>query len=211
MQGMKTRVGLAILCAVIGGFGVLKLALPGGAEPGVPRAGADENPVQIDSSNLIQVLSNYKSWKVVNPERYFVPNPTAALCAAPTQAEVSPHRGKYILVYTNPRAERPLTQMKTPVFPRGAVVVKEKYASAEAETPELLTVMVKQAKGYNPAAGDWAYFVVSAPELKIIAGGKLKNCASCHTISKASGYVFRSYLPAETDAKLRSGLFKSMS
>lgn len=200
---MNRRMRGVIFAAALAGGCVLKLALFAD-EPVQPNAASREAPVLVDSSNLLRMLGDYKNWTQVNTKRHYVPDMTAALCAAPPRSgPVSPHGGKFISVYVNPMGRKPMLEAKHPVFPVGSVVVKEKYSSETAKEPELLTVMVKRAQGYNPKGGDWQYLVVAAPKLEITASGKLENCQSCHAPQKSVDYVFRTYLPEKVSARLR--------
>jgi hypothetical protein len=119
----------------------------------------------------------------------------AALCAPASPARSqSPHGPKYIVVYTNKRAQAAMAdlQFKT-AYPEGSVIVKEKLSTPDAKKPELLTVMVKRGKGFNSEAGDWEFFVTDA-HLKITARGKdTSACISCHQAAAKQGYVFRTY------------------
>lgn len=95
-----------------------------------------------------------------------------------------------------------MLERKAPSFPAGSVIVKEKLPSRDSDTPELLTVMIKKGKGFNPASGDWEYMVVDGSGSKVLAQGKLENCQSCHTAKPATDYVFRTYLSDEAVNKL---------
>lgn len=68
------------------------------------------------------------------------------------------------------------------VFPVGTVLTKEKFGNPQGTgTPELLTVMVKREKGYNPACFDWEFLVVEGSGKKVQERGKLERCQGCHT------------------------------
>ncbi len=86
---------------------------------------------------------------------------------------------------------------KIPKFPEGSVIVKEKSLSENSSSLELLTVMIKQKKGFNATTGDWEYMVVNGAGTKVEGRGNLENCQSCHILNKQTDYVFRSYLPEE--------------
>jgi hypothetical protein len=136
----------------------------------------------------------------------------AARCAAPDPAERSaqddsrpenPHESKFIRVWVNKIGRKALLEMKTPNFPVGSMIIKEKLAEEKSETPELLTAMVKRERGYDTAGGDWEYAVLQGSPFKIIASGKLDNCQACHYPQKEDGYVFRDYLPQDVADTLR--------
>jgi hypothetical protein len=150
-------------------------------------------------------LCKYRSWKLVNPDPIFVPDPVAALCAAPAGPIArSPHDGKFMRIFVNAIGRNAMMKQKTPHFPIGSMIVKEKLPSAKSRKPELLTAMIKRAKGFNPASGDWEYVVLNGSATQIQQHGRLSNCQSCHADQKAADYVFRDdYLPSPIAAKLR--------
>jgi len=102
---------------------------------------------------------------------------------------------KFVTVYVNRLGKPAMTEQKSPVFPVGAVIVKEKLSSRDSKSPELMTVMVKREKGYNPDAGDWEYSVIDGAGKKVVEQGKIQQCISCHDESPArqSDHVFRQY------------------
>lgn len=63
-------------------------------------------------------------------------------------------------------------------LPSGARVIEALGSSPEGPA-DLYYVMEKQASGYFPEGGDWAYFVIGKGG-EIRAEGKLKLCARCH-------------------------------
>jgi len=150
-----------------------------------------------------EVISGYKKWTRVNPKPTQVPAQVAQLCA-PAFAPVSPHASdKYITVYVNDIGRHAMMEEKTPHFPQGSVVVKEKLTNFKSTTPELLTVMVKRERGYNPESGDWEYMIIDGNGLSVKERGKLENCQSCHLVDKSTDYVSRNYLPAEVAKQLK--------
>lgn len=80
---------------------------------------------------------------------------------------------------------------RKPIFLPGSVLVKEKLATATSSSPELLTVMRKREKNYNPAGGDWEYMVFDGAGEHLQADGRLGNCQSCHAQWKRFDYVSR--------------------
>ena len=164
------------------------------------------------SNTTESLISGYRQWAKVNPHPLEMFKTVAELCAAPTlrnradsakpQAD-NPHFRKFITVYVNPTGRAAMLKQKTPHFPVGSVIVKEKLAEETSKDPELLTVMVKREAGYNPASGDWEYLVMDGKGEKVTAQGKLESCNACHTGVKDNDYIFRSYLPRDAKAKLR--------
>jgi hypothetical protein len=83
------------------------------------------------------------------------------------------------------------------IYPEGAVIVREKLET-EAGSPELLTAMIKRKKGFNPAASDWEFLVISGDATKITKREKTGACQSCHQSVSVKDFVFDSYLPVST-------------
>ena len=66
-------------------------------------------------------------------------------------------------------------------FPVGTVLTKEKFDNPKGTgMPELLTVMVKREKGYNPACYDWEFLVLDGKAERVLERGKLARCQGCH-------------------------------
>lgn len=181
------------------------------------RLTSSESPPVLSSpsaqATLIDVLQvkevqGYRNWTRVNPEPVYM-NPVAATaCAAPvvarrTREEGSPHAQRYITVYVNDVGRRAMMKERKPRFPEGSVIVKEKLLAKDSATPELLTVMIKRAKGFNPASGDWEYMVTNGAGSEVQARGKLSSCQSCHTPMTTTDYIYRSYLPGMVQDALR--------
>ena len=83
------------------------------------------------------------------------------------------------------------------------MIVKEKLGSADSQSPELLTAMIKREKGYNPESGDWEYLVLNGTASSLTKRGKLINCSGCHLAYKTTDYVTRTYLSDEVRRQLR--------
>lgn len=66
----------------------------------------------------------------------------------------------------------------------------------EAGSPKLLTAMIKRTKGFNPAANDWEFLVISGDAKKIKQREKTGACQSCHESVSAKDFVFDNYLQA---------------
>ena len=158
----------------------------------------------------VNEIEGYKNWTKVNAVPRLMPERVAYACAywaAPGGIEIdgktNPHRDKYFTVYVNDTGRAAMLKQKSPKFPLGSVIVKEKLSDKDSQTPELLTVMIKQRKGFNPTSGDWEYMVLDGTGTKIEGRGKLENCQGCHLGNKKRDYIFRTYLPDETTNSLK--------
>ncbi len=153
-------------------------------------------------------VAGYKDWTKVNEKPEYMAPRVSAMCAMPTQAQIddeskNPHINKFINVYVNAIGKDEMLTKKNPQFPVGTVVVKEKLAAPESETPELLTVMIKREKGFNPEVGDWEFMTLNGAATEVTAKGKLESCGSCHLGYKQNDFITRTYLPEEFRRKLK--------
>jgi Cytochrome P460 len=151
----------------------------------------------------VKEIAGYRGWSKVNTEPQLMPDRTSFLCAAPLATAKDPHLNKYATVYVNDIGRKAMLEQLKPFFPEGSVIVKEKLPDKSSQEPELMTVMIKRGKGFNPTSGDWEYMVVDGAGTKVVAQGKLENCQSCHTAKPGTDYVFRTYLPNEVLGKLK--------
>jgi hypothetical protein len=158
----------------------------------------------------VKEIAGYRDWSKVNPEPQVMPEPAAQLCGIAVSpagvlidGDKNPHRRKYLTVYVNDIGRKAMLEKKAPRFPPDSVIVKEKLSDKNNPAPELLTVMIKRGKGFNPTSGDWEYMVVDGTGSNVTAQGKLENCQSCHTARPGTDYVFRTYLPGEVLSQLK--------
>ncbi len=158
----------------------------------------------------VKEIAGYRAWSKVNPEPQLMPDPVAQLCAAvvsPTgvnvDGEKNPHRHKYLTVYVNEVGRTAMLEKKLPTFSPGSVIVKEKLPEKSSQAPELLTVMIKREKGFNPTSGDWEYLVLDGAGTRVQARGKLESCQACHSARPKTDYVFRTYLSNGAMNKLK--------
>ena len=163
-----------------------------------------------DATDALKAIAGYRNWTRVNPRPELMHVRAALDCAislspsgADVDGETNPHKRKYITVYVNDSGRNAMMEQLSPKFPEGSVIVKEKLSEPSSQTPELLTVMIKREKGFNPESGDWEYAVFDGTGTKLESRGKLDNCQSCHLSHPKSDYVFRSYLPYEIRNKLK--------
>ena len=105
------------------------------------------------------------------------------------------HEDIFGSVYVNPVGHPVFISDSPTEFPEGSVIVREKISGKQPLMPELLTVMVKRGKNFNPASNDWEYLVVDGSGAGVLARGKMDSCNSCHSQKKETDFVFRSSLP----------------
>jgi hypothetical protein len=208
---MKSRTRYALNCAalLVAASLVASLAFSRSApqaKASAPRA--DELPSPSQPAQLSEI-QGYREWAKVNPRPVpIVSRLVAAMCARPTNDDrahdvSSPHANKLITVYVNELGRQAMMNELKPTFAVGSVIVKEKLAREEAGEPELLTVMIKRERGFNPPVGDWEFMATNGSGTKADARGRLESCQACHVLMKETDFVSRSYLPDELRSKLR--------
>jgi hypothetical protein len=166
---------------------------------------SDLGSTSMDANQTVQQFEGYKTWTRVNPKPFLLESYVSRMCA-PATAQLkddSPHKNKFIFVYVNEPGRKAMMTEMNPQFPQGSVIVKEKLASQNSSSPELLTVMTKREKGFNPASNDWEFLVLSGDTKTVQAQGKLENCIACHTAQRGNDFVFRNYLPKEALQNLK--------
>lgn len=158
----------------------------------------------------VKEIEGYKNWTKVNSTPQLMPDVVAMSCVLyksrsgeRVDSKTSPHLEKYITVYVNDIGRKAMLEQKNPKFPEGSVIVKEKLPDEQSQTPELLTVMIKQQKGFNPESGDWEYMVASGDGTRIEGRGNLANCQACHFNKQATDYIFRTYLSQAESKNLK--------
>jgi len=162
--------------------------------------------VRPSAGNSVKEIAGYRDWFKVNRTPEVMQARTAVLCAAPAALNPvygpsNPHHDKYITVYVNEVGRAAMMEQETPSFPEGSVIVKEKLPNKSSQTPELLTVMIKRAKGFNNENGDWEFMVTDGSGTKVEAQGKLEKCQGCHQAKGQKDFVFRTYLPYDVKLK----------
>jgi hypothetical protein len=165
------------------------------------------NPIKTPETMLIGAadIAGYKKWTKVNDKPYFEASRLSMLCTRPTKDQIAakpnPHTDTLINVYVNAAGENEMLAKKNPNFPVGTVVVKEKFSGAR--TPELLTVMIKREKGFNPEVGDWEFMTLNGEATEVTARGKLENCQACHLNYEQTDFITRKYLPENIRQQLK--------
>jgi hypothetical protein len=183
----------------------LRAAVP----PGYPPPDEGRAPAKSKPDLEAQVFAKYRKWTRANSAPVKVAGVVAAACA-PTplpgpQANqaADPHADKLINVFVNKIGRTAMLAEKKPQFPEGAIIVKERLPLKKSSASEWLMAMVKREEGFNPAAGDWEFFVLRTPEKVVIERGRIENCQACHARAKETDFVFRHYLTRQAQAKLR--------
>lgn len=153
-------------------------------------------------------IAAYRQWTRVNSEPLKIPPRSAQACADVRLPmldldKYSPHLDKYVVVFVNEIGKAAMLEQREPKFPHGSIIVKEKLSTKESSIPELLTVMKKREAGYDPANGDWEYFVFDGGGRLMQASGKLERCQACHKEEKWTDYVARDYISAEQWDKMK--------
>ena len=95
------------------------------------------------------------------------------------------------VVYVNNLASEAVNAEPPIKFPLGSIIVREKLAAADDKQPQHLTVMIKRARGFNPAANDWEFLAVDGAMTKIEQREKKGSCLGCHASQKARDFVYR--------------------
>ena len=93
------------------------------------------------------------------------------------------------VVYANELASKAYSASPLQPFPVGSILIREKLATATAQNPQVLTVMIKREKGFNPKGGDWSFLTVdgAATKVKSRKGGE---CLECHQSARDRDFVF---------------------
>lgn len=115
------------------------------------------------------------------------PSPT------PTTAKTDPiHQGgsSFGVVYVNGLGREAMNAETPMKFPRGSVIVREKLAKADDAQPQLLTVMIKRARGFNSKANDWEFLTIDGATTKVLERQKQGSCLGCHKSQKDRDFVY---------------------
>ena len=76
-------------------------------------------------------------------------------------------------------------------FPEGSIIVREKLSSPAATSPEILVVMIKREKNFNPRANDWEFLTINGDVKKIVKREKEGKCQQCHASEAKHDFIFR--------------------
>ncbi len=94
------------------------------------------------------------------------------------------------VVYANDLARVPISSASKSRFPVGSIIVREKLLKADDKEPELLAVMIKRERGYNPAGGDWSFLTVDGAMTRVQDLQKKGSCLDCHKSQRDHDFVF---------------------
>lgn len=94
------------------------------------------------------------------------------------------------VVYVNDVGRAAMLSEKPAKFPAGSIIVREKLAQAADAQPQLLAVMFKRERGFNPKANDWEFLIADGAGTKIQARQKKGSCLQCHAAERARDFVF---------------------
>lgn len=108
----------------------------------------------------------------------------------------------YVAIFVNGIGESVFLGRKSPDFPAGTIIVKERLEDPRFGEPIILTVMHKLPAGTSPKTGDWQYLVYAPDAITELKKHNLPNCQNCHEKWKSTDYVSREYLTKEQIAKL---------
>lgn len=94
------------------------------------------------------------------------------------------------VVYVNSLAGEVLSTKPPFRFPFGSIIVRERLAKADDAQPQLLTAMIKRARGFNPKANDWEFLAIDGTMTKILDRQKQGSCLNCHASQKKRDFVY---------------------
>jgi hypothetical protein len=100
------------------------------------------------------------------------------------------------IVYVNDDGKRAITSGGQ--FPVGSIIVREKPAQNLNGKPELLAVMIKRERGFNPAGGDWLFVTVNGEMTGLKSRQKAGSCLGCHSTQRKTDFVYPLKLNAKT-------------
>lgn len=117
-------------------------------------------------------------------------NPSLLPPKKPKESDTHSGASTFGVVYANDIAARALSGARPAKFPEGSIIVREKLARADAAQPELIAVMFKRERGFNPAGGDWEFLTVDGTLAKIQARQKKGSCLDCHASQSDNDFIF---------------------
>jgi hypothetical protein len=112
--------------------------------------------------------------------------------STPRKKEATHENGgkSFGVVYVNSLAREFVNAGPFFQFPQGAIIVREKLAKVDDARPQLLTVMIKRVRGFNPTANDWEFLMLDGATNKILERQKEGSCLDCHKSQKQRDFVY---------------------
>jgi hypothetical protein len=106
------------------------------------------------------------------------------------------HDGFWIHVYVTQKGRDTMMSGKG-VYPKGTIILKQKFKDEAGTKTALFTGMLKREKGYDPEVGDWEFFVLNSEATAVRPARNIQSCIDCHAPFRASDFVSRRYLTAK--------------
>lgn len=160
----------------------------------------------ISDPQLFRRLSHPTSFHRVTKGRVPLAAKYATLCGElrdpKDHTTLTGKRDAAIHVHVSPEALEAFQEERYPL-PEGTIILKEKFSSMDAASPELYTGMLKREKGYNPKAGDWEFFTLTADRLAITSRGRIDSCMDCHQARAKSDFLMRQFYSAYLDLSVK--------
>jgi hypothetical protein len=94
------------------------------------------------------------------------------------------------VVYMNGLAREAMNGGPLTRFPAGSIIVREKLNRATDAQPQLLTVMIKRGRGFNPKANNWEFLAIDGTMTKVVERQKKGSCLDCHVSQEQHDFVY---------------------
>jgi hypothetical protein len=101
------------------------------------------------------------------------------------------HTNTFGVAFVNDIAHASMLSAEPARFPTGSILVRERRLTPTAPSPDVLVVMIKRGKGFNPKANDWEFLTVSGDLNKIEKREREGRCQQCHASEARNDFVFR--------------------
>ena len=112
----------------------------------------------------------------------------------PADTSVSPDHGfTYGVVYANKLAAA-VVDKSAKEFPVGSILIRERLDTRTATVPSAVIAMAKRDPGFSKDTGDWEFFMFDGKDMKLLLRQTVGNCATCHTRTRESDWVFLDHL-----------------
>jgi hypothetical protein len=92
-------------------------------------------------------------------------------------------------VYVNDVASGSIADQEK-VYREDSILVREKSSKSAGSPPELLAIMIKREKGFNPDGGDWQFLLTDGARTKVKRNQKKGECLDCHRSQKDTDFVY---------------------